>query len=137
MEAVVRAALLSALGAGVAQGTPVRPGRIASAAALSVFAAILMFASIGCGAAALWISVGAKLGPAGGAIVTAGAFLVAALAVVAVLRRITEPAAPSAQPGPAHGAALVDEIVGLVDANKGVALTAALLAGLAAGRRSP
>ncbi len=96
--------------------------------------AIFGIAAIGCGLAALWLSVLPHLGPVGGFLIVAAVLLVMSVAMALVLRLDDASPAPPPRQALATREFLTDASRLLSD-NKGTALIAALLVGLGEGTR--
>lgn len=96
--------------------------------------AIFGIAAIGCGLAALWLSVLPHLGPVGGFLIVAAVLLVMSVAMVLVLR--LDHASPAPPPSQALATReFLTDASRLLSDNKGTALIAALLVGLCEGTR--
>ena len=90
-------------------------------------------AAVACALVALWLYVLPQVGPTGAPLVVAGVLFAVCLALLAFVRYGLKP-----RPPPDLGVApsvLIAETTRLINENKAVALLAALLAGLVAGRR--
>ncbi len=87
--------------------------------------------------AALWFYCAPRIGAALAALVAGGAFLLVAIAVVAITRwRLRS--APPARPAPTDGvAAAIHELNGFVRENRGMLLVAAAVLGALLGARPP
>jgi hypothetical protein len=133
MEAVIRAAILALLRRGGAGAVASAFGHLATASLCAVVAAILITASLGCAAAALWIWCVPHLGQAGAALVVAGFLLALALVALALMRHLLHPrrAPRRADAAPEM---LVAEAIQLFKEHKISVLMAAFVAGLEAGR---
>lgn len=90
--------------------------------------------AIGCGLAALWLSVQIYLGPVGGFLIVAAVLAVMSVAMALVLRLDDASPAPPPRQAQATRECLTDASRLLSD-NKGTALMAALLVGLSEGTR--
>jgi hypothetical protein len=134
MEAVIGSALMAIARRGLAETIGMAPGQLAMAAVCGIVAAILMMASVGCVATALWIWEVPRLGPVGAPLVVAAAFLVVCLAALALARHALRPRRTESS-FDATAALLLAEATRLLKEHKGAVLTAAFIAGLDAGRK--
>jgi hypothetical protein len=117
-----------------------RPGeasgatRITTGALCSGFAFMTMAAGIACGLAALWMFLEPRIGHVGAALTVASILLVLSGILLLVARSMFTPD-EDIPAGPAIGEELMDELRAGFEENKGLALMAALVAGLVFGGR--
>ena len=105
-----------------------RGGALAAVLAVSV---VLLAAALGCAIAALWLAVSPFFGPAGAALVSALALLLMAGLTLLLAERLNrQPVGQIVAPG-------LDDLSGVFSADKANWLSAALIAGLMAGRHRP
>jgi len=134
MEAVIGSALMAVARRGLTDRIVTSAGRVVTATICGVVAAVLVTASVGCAATALWIWEVPRIGPAGAPLVVAGALLVACLAALALARHALRPRrTPSSSD--AAAAALLAEATRVFKENKSTVLMAAFIAGMDAGRK--
>lgn len=122
----------------IAEGVSGRRGgqttaEVARLAATTVAAACCGVAALTCGLVALWLYMLPLVGPTGAPLVVGGVLLVLCLVLLAVVRYGVRPRPPP--PAAITPTALLAEATRVLNENKGTLLTAALLAGLVAGRR--
>ena len=109
--------------------------RTAIAALPAAAAALLAAAAIGCITAAIWIAAIPHVGMAGAALCAAAVLLAGAGGMALIAHHLNRPIAPRVSPAPSADA-LVAEGIRLFQNHKGVALAAALVAGLCAGNET-
>jgi hypothetical protein len=131
METLLRLALLAFGRAGDGDGAG-SSRRTAITALAVIAAALLVAASIGCTAAALWLYGAERLGPSGGAFVGAGSLLVLSLVVIAVAAVMVH-RNHRAPPTTMDFDSLSAELAKLFKDHKAVLLLAAVVAGLLLG----
>jgi predicted alpha/beta hydrolase family esterase len=134
MEGVIGAALMAIARKCLADTIGMTAGRLALATVCGVVAAVLVAASVGCAATALWIWEIHRLGSVGAPLVVAAALLVAGLATMATARHALRPRrTSSSSSSDATATALLAEAMHLFREHKASVLMAAFIAGLAAG----
>jgi hypothetical protein len=133
MEAILKSALMALIRCGTAGSIVPSVRRLATVALYAIVGAVFATASIGVAAAALWIWALPRLGPVGAPLAVAGALLVVCLAAIAMMRHVLR-SRRTRSPANAAPALLLDQAMAVFQDQRGAALTAALIAGLAAGR---
>jgi len=117
----------------LAQRAGAAAGRYATAAACGLLAAVVVFAALGCAAAALWLFALPYVGPVWAPLIVAGAFLLLALVLLAVARAALRRKSAAPPLDMAALSALLAEAEPLVKQNLMSLLLAALIAGAVAG----
>jgi hypothetical protein len=122
----------------LAEGAAVRHvrqpiGRMACVAIVTLAAAGCAVSAVACGLAALWIYALPHVGAAGAPLVVAGVLLAMCLVMLMAMRYAGKPGPPAPRDGTPE--LLLAEAARLLKEHKGPVLLAALLAGLAAGKR--
>jgi hypothetical protein len=132
MDALIRSAIMAATGRGATTSVGDCARRLVVAILGAVAVGVLVAASVGCAAAALWIFTTPRLGPVGAPLVVACTLLALGIAVLTLTSRSVRRGRIPPPPGATPDVVLADAMR-LFKNDKGAALMAALVAGLAAG----
>ncbi len=133
MESIIKVALMLLTDRRSGEG----PGatRIGAGALYSGFAVITLGAGLACALAALWLFLAPVIGSAGAALAVAGVLLITSGILMMVARSMFQ-SDDAGEERPAMGEELMAELLETFSDHKGVALIAALVAGLVAGSAS-
>jgi len=130
MDQLFKVALMLLTGRQSSQGLG---ARITAGALWSGLAAVMMMAGVACILTALWIYLIPRIGPAGAALTVGGILLLFSGILVLVARSSFTPDESEADM-PALGEELLEELRESFEEHKGLALLAALAAGLLVGK---
>jgi hypothetical protein len=130
MDQLFKVALMLLTGRQSSQGLG---ARITAGALWSGLAAVMMMAGVACILTALWIYLIPRIGPAGAALTVGGILLLLSGILVLVARSSFTPDESEADM-PALGEELLEELREGFEEHKGLALLAALAAGLLVGK---
>jgi len=129
MEQIIKVALI--LLADRRSGSESGATRMTTGAACTGFALLSLTAGFACALAALWLFLEPRIGAAGAALAAAGVLFVSSGILMLIARNMFS--SDEAADAPALGEELLDDLRDGFENNKGMALMAALVAGLVAG----